>query len=160
MIDQMTSPTLFTGTGFILEQKRLGVNDTMTIKDINGNPVAYVKMIIKGLLNRGPSGYWFEFEGTDGAHLGEVHLKQLAGRPTYDVYDSKGAALSRRKRRLFKLIGSEWWIEDPSGQEIARANGNLEDDFTICTPSKEPVAAIRKNWTFRDFHSRNPKPIH
>lgn len=139
---------IFTGTGYIIEQKILTLRDTYGIKDRNGNLLAYVK---KQIVSFGPK-FWFETP--DGTRLGEIHGKALAFRPTFEIYDQQGKLLATVKKKIAKLLGSEWWMEAPSGNEIAKINGNIvAHDYMIESPSKTPIAQIHKKWvSIRDSY--------
>ena len=139
---QVTSSTpAFTGTEYIVEQKIVAMRDTFGIKDRNGNPLAYVK---KKIVSFGPK-FWFE--ALDGTRLGEVDGKVLTVRPTFEIYDVQGKLLGVVKKKILKLLGSEWWLEDPPGQEVARIKGNItEHDFTIQSSSGATIAQIHKKW--------------
>ncbi len=132
---------LFSGNGYIIEQKILALRDTFGIKDQSGNQLAYVK---KQLVSFGPK-FWYE--STDGQRLGEIHGKILALRPTFEIYDAQGQLQAQVKKKIMKLIGEEWWMENASGQEIARIKGNVwEHDYRIQDPSGQMIAQIHKKW--------------
>ena len=50
--------------------------------------------------------------------------------------------------------GSEWWLEDNSGNEVARIKGNItEHDFTVQSPSGSRIAQVHKKWvSIRDSY--------
>jgi uncharacterized protein YxjI len=136
-----SSSAPFAGTQFIVEQKIMAMRDTFGIKDRNGNLLAYVK---KKIVSLGPN-FWFE--SPDGARLGEVKGKILAVRPTFEIYDTQGQLLAVVKKKVLKFLGSEWWLENASGQEVARIKGNItEHDFTIQSPVGTALAQIHKKW--------------
>ena len=53
------------------------------------------------------------FETPDGSRLGEMRGKVLTVRPTFEIYDAQGI-VSVVKKKILKLLGSEWWLEDGS----------------------------------------------
>lgn len=140
---------LFSGNAYIIEQKILAFRDTFGIKDPNGNLLAYVK---KELVSFGPK-FWFETP--DGNHVGEIHGKVLTVRPTFEIYAGQGQLVAQVKKQLLKLIGEAWWMEDPSGQRIAKIKGNIwEHDYTIQDMNGGAIAQIHKKWvTIRDSYS-------
>ncbi len=140
---------LFSDSGYIIEQKILALRDTFGVKDRNGNLLAYVK---KQLVSFGPK-FWYETP--DGNKLGEIHGKVLTVRPTFEIYNGQGQLVAQVKKQLLKLIGEAWWMEDPSGQRIAKINGNIwEHDYTVQDMSGAPIAQIHKKWvTVRDSYS-------
>src|SRR5437763_1229750 len=55
--------------------------------------------------------------------------------------------LLRLKKKLFSLLGSQWWMEDSSGHEIAKVSGNIwEHDYRVETPADAQIAQIHKKW--------------
>ncbi len=132
---------MFSGNGYIIEQKVLALRDTFGIKDQAGNLLAYVK---KQLVSFGPK-FWYET--TNGQHLGEIHGKVIAIRPTFEIYDGQGRLRARVKKKILKLLGEAWWMEDGSGNEIAKIKGNvLEHDYYMQDLSGAPIAQIHKKW--------------
>jgi uncharacterized protein YxjI len=79
--------------------------------------------------------------------------KVLTVRPTFEIYDPQGL-VAVVKKKVLKLIGSEWWLEDNSGNEIARIKGNItQHDFTIQSASGSEVARVHKKWvSIRDSY--------
>jgi uncharacterized protein YxjI len=72
--------------------------------------------------------------------------KVLTVRPTFEIYDAQGL-VAVVKKKVLKLMGSEWWLEDGSGTEIARIKGNItEHNFSIQSPSGIETALINKKW--------------
>ena len=140
---------LFSGNGYTIEQKILALRDTFGIKDRSGNQLAYVK---KQLVSFGPK-FWYE--STNGEKLGEIHGKVLAIRPTFEIYNSQGQLVAQVKKKILKLIGEAWWMENSSGQEIAKIKGNVwEHDYYIQDTSGQPIAQIHKKWvSVRDSYN-------
>jgi uncharacterized protein YxjI len=139
--------SVFAGTEYIVEQKIVALRDTFGIKNRNGNLLAYVK---KKIVSWGPH---FFFETPDGTRLGEMRGKVLSVRPTFEIYDDQGL-IAVVKKKILKLLGSEWWLENSSG-EIARIKGNItEHNFSIQSPTGTEIAQISKKWvSVRDSYS-------
>jgi uncharacterized protein YxjI len=139
--------SVFSGTEYIIEQKIVALRDTFGIKDRNGNLLAYVK---RKIVSWGPQ---FYFETPDGARLGEMNGKVLTVRPTFEIYNPQGL-VAVVKKKILKLIGSEWWLEDASGNEVARIKGNItEHEFSIQSSSGTEIARIHKKWvSIRDSY--------
>jgi uncharacterized protein YxjI len=128
------------GNEYIIEQKIVALQETLGIKDRNGNLLAYAK---KKLVSWGPQ---FVFETPDGTGFGEMRGKVLTVRPTFEIYNKQGLVAVVRKK-ILKLLGSEWWLEDSSGKEIGRIKGNItQHDFSILSPSGNQVAQVHKKW--------------
>jgi uncharacterized protein YxjI len=139
--------SVFSGTEYIIEQKIVALRDTFGIKDRNGNLLAYVK---RKIVSWGPQ---FYFETPDGTRLGEMKGKVLTVRPTFEIYDPQ-RLVAVVKKKILKLIGSEWWLEDASGNEVARIKGNItEHEFSIQSSSGTELARIHKKWvSIRDSY--------
>jgi len=130
----------FTGKEYIIEQKIAAMRETFGVKDRNNTLLAYVK---KKLVSWGPQ---FDFETVGGARFGEMRGKVLTVRPTFEIYDDQGL-VAVVKKKVLKLLRSEWWLENATGREIARIKGNITaHEFSIQSPSGVPVAVIHKKW--------------
>ena len=138
----------FRATQYVIEQKILAIRDTYGIKDTSGNLLAYVK---QQLMSFGPR-FWYE--APDGSRLGEIHGKILTIRPTFEIYDGQGQLRAVVKKKLVNLIGENWWMENDSGQEIAKVHGNIwEHDYNVQAPDGGHIAQIHKKWvSVRDFY--------
>jgi len=133
--------TVFAGSQYIIEQKIVALRNTFGIKNRNGDLLAYVK---KQIVSFGPK-FWFETP--DGTKLGEVHGLMLTVRPTFEIYDAQGTILAIVQKKILKILGSEWWLEDTAGQEIARIKGNIvQHNFVIQSPTGTQIAKIHKKW--------------
>lgn len=139
----------FSGSIYTIEQKILSIRDTFGIKDQNGNLLAYVK---KEFVSFGPK-FWFE--SPTGEHLGQIHGKVLTIRPTFEIYDNQGQLRAQVKKKLMKLFGETWWMEDASGNEIAKINGKiLEHDYYMQDMNGQAIAQIHKKWvSVRDSYN-------
>jgi len=143
------SAGLFNQNKYTIEQKLVALRDTFGIKDLNGNLLGYVKQKI---VSMGPK-FWFE--DTSGVQLGEIDGKIVSIHNEYDVKDQNGQLKARIKKKILKLIGSEWWMEDEQGQQMARVKGNYtEHEYQILTPDGNIIAQIHKKWvTIRDSYN-------
>jgi len=143
------SAGMFDQDKYTIEQKLVALRDTYGVKDLNGNLLGYVKQKIVSL---GPK-FWFE--DTHGVQLGEVDGKVVSIHNEYEVKDQNGQLRARIKKKILKLIGSEWWMEDVQGQEIAKVKGNYTaHDYQILAPDGGLIAQIHKKWvTIRDSYN-------
>ncbi len=131
----------FRASQYVIEQKILAIRDTYGIKDTSGNLLAYVN---QQLMSFGPR-FWYE--APNGSRLGEIHGKILAIRPTFEIYDGQSQLRAVVKRKLVNLIGENWWMENASGQEIAKVHGNIwEHDYNVQAPDGGRIAQIHKKW--------------
>ena len=111
----------------------------------------------------------YDFSSRDGTKLGEgdgnflqfpakfvvldanktemMHLngKLLSIRREFDVYDPSGNLVGIMKKKLVKLIGSEYWVEK-NGVDYMRIFGNfVEHDYRM-EVNKIPVAQVHRKW--------------
>ena len=58
------------------------------------------------------------------------------------------------KKKILKLIGTEWWMEDQFGNEMARIKGNfVGHTYDMVAPDKTTIARVYLNWvTIRDTY--------
>ena len=111
----------------------------------------------------------YDFTARDGTKLGEgdgnflqfpakfvvldannaevMHLngKLLSIRGEFDIYDPSGNLVGIMKKKLLKLIGSEYWVEK-NGVEYMRIFGNfVEHDYRM-EVNKVQVAQVHRKW--------------
>ena len=122
----------------------------MLLKIDKGTLLAYIK---RKFLSVGMN-FWFENPSNPIERYGEVHGKVLAVRPTFEIYDAQGQLVGTVRKKILKLLGSEWWLTNNLGVEIARIKGNLiEHDFTVYSTDGTAIAQIHKKWvTVRDAY--------
>jgi uncharacterized protein YxjI len=111
----------------------------------------------------------YDFEDTQGHKLGEgdgnffqlpakfhvldnsknplfsVEGKLVSIRRQFNFRDAQGNQLGEIKKKLVKLIGSEYWVEQ-NGVQFLRIYGNFfEHDYMFAT-NGQPVAQVHKKW--------------
>jgi len=140
---------LFGQKKYIIEQKLVALRDTYGVKDLDGNLLGYVKAKI---VSFGPK-FWFE--DLNGVQVGEIDGKVVSIYNEYEVKDQTGKLRARIKKKILKLIGSEWWMENAQGQQIAKVKGNFtEHEYQILDPNGSLIAQIHKKWvTVRDSYN-------
>ena len=131
---------------FIVNQKLLAVRNTYVIKNRQGQQLGFVK---QQYLAWGPH-FWFE--DLAGNRLGEVNGKVMTIHNEYEIKDSRGQLCGKVKKKIMKLIGTEWWMEDPNGNEIARIKGNfVQHTYQMVAPDRSVIAKVHLAWvTIRD----------
>jgi uncharacterized protein YxjI len=138
-LEPKTPELVFSSREYTIEQPiaESMVIDTFNIKDRNGNLLATAKEKMSWELQ-------FQIETPDGTRLGEMRKKALTLPLTFEIYDTQGL-VAVVKRKIFSL---DWWLEDISGAEIARINGDITGhNFTIQSPYKTEIAQVHKKWT-------------
>ncbi|MEM2118045.1 MAG: hypothetical protein QW386_03385 [Candidatus Bathyarchaeia archaeon] len=132
---------MFDHKEFIVDQRLLSVRNTYVVKNKFGEQLGFIK---QEFISLGPK-FWFEDNA--GAHLGEIDGKVLTVHHEYEIRDKDGNAKARIKKKVLKLFGSEWWMEDVEGKEIARIKGNVvRHTYDIISPDKITIARVHLNW--------------
>jgi uncharacterized protein YxjI len=126
---------------FTVDQRLLSVRNTYVIKNRLGEQLGFIK---QEFVSFGPK-FWFEDNA--GVHLGEVDGKVITVHHEYEVKDKDGQLKARVKKKILKLFGSEWWMENPEGHEIARIKGNIvHHTYDIIAPDKTLIAQVHLKW--------------
>jgi uncharacterized protein YxjI len=126
---------------FTVDQRLLSVRNTYVIKNRLGEQLGFIK---QEFVSWGPK-FWLE--DNDGVHWGEIDGKVLTVHHEYEIKDKDGQVKARIKKKIMKLFGSEWWMEDPNGDEMARIKGNLvHHTYDIVAPDKTLIAKVHLNW--------------
>jgi len=126
---------------FTVDQRLLTIRNTYVIKDRLGQQLGLVK---QEFLSWGPH-FWFE--DNVGSRLGEVNGKVVTVHHEYEVKDENGQSVARIKKKILKLFGSEWWLEDHEGHEIARIKGNIvHHTYDIVSSDKTTIAKVHRGW--------------
>jgi uncharacterized protein YxjI len=87
----------------------------------------------------------FQVIDNSGALLMSVEAKLISIRRQFTFHDSQGAVLGAIKKKLVKLIGSEYWVEK-NGEEFLRIYGNfVEHDYYFAVNGQQ-VAQVHKKW--------------
>ncbi|MCB9099956.1 MAG: LURP-one-related family protein [Anaerolineales bacterium] len=133
---------------YIIDQKLFSIRGTYLIKDANGGEIGKVD---GKLLSWGAN---YQFVDTSGQMLGRLSQKVIRIRPTFQILDANEKLVVTMKQKLFKLIGSEYWFEDPTGHEILRAKGKFHAHaYTLFDNQGGTVAEVNKKWvSLRDSY--------
>jgi uncharacterized protein YxjI len=131
---------------FTVDQRLLSVRNTYVVKNRLGEQLGFIK---QEFVSWGPH-FWLE--DNLGAHQGEINGKVVTVNHEYEIKDKDGQVKARIKKKILKLLGSEWWMEDVDGHEIARIKGNIvHHTYDIVAPDKTTLAKVHLNWaTIRD----------
>ncbi len=138
---RVTDMTMLDHREFIVDQRFLSVRNTYVIKDRSEEQLGYIKQEFVSL---GPK-FWLE--DNNGVHLGVVDGKVISIHNEYEIKDKDGQLKARIKKKILKFFGSEWWMEDPDGREIARIKGNVvRHTYDMIAPDKSVIAKVHLNW--------------
>jgi uncharacterized protein YxjI len=82
---------------------------------------------------------------SDGQQIMEVRGKLISLRHEFGIYDPSGNLLGTMKKKIVKLIGQEYWLEQ-NGTELMRVYGNFTDHDYRMTIGGQQVAQVHKKW--------------
>ena len=132
---------MFDHREFTIDQRLLSVRNTYVVRDRGGEQLGFIK---QEFLSWGPK-FWFE--DNNRVHLGEIDGKVLTLHHEYEIKSKEGQVMARIKKKILKILGSEWWMENPEGREMARINGNIvHHTYDIVAPDKTTIAKVHLRW--------------
>ncbi len=79
------------------------------------------------------------------AALMSVQGKLLTIRHQFSFHDNAGNEIGTIKKKLMKLFGEEYWVEQ-NGNEFMRIYGNFTEHDYRFEVNKQPVAYVHKKW--------------
>lgn len=127
---------------FTVDQRLLSVRNTYVLKNRLGEQLGFVK---QEFLSWGPH-FWLEDNA--GTRLGEIDGKVVTVHHEYEIKDKDGHVKAKIKKKVLKLFGSEWWMEDADCHELARIKGNIiHHAYDMVAPDKTTIAKVNLNWT-------------
>jgi uncharacterized protein YxjI len=134
---------------FVIDQKLLTTRNTYVIKNRQQEQLGFAK---RELLTFGPR---YSLEGNSGEHLGEIVGKAVSLNNEFEIKDGAGKLVGRVKKKVLKVLGSEWDMEDPQGNEIAKLDGDiLHHNYNMVAPDRSVIAQIHLKWaTIKDEYS-------
>ena len=127
---------------FTVDQRLLSVRNTYVINNKLGEQLGFVK---QEFVSWGPH-FWLE--DNSGTRLGEIDGKVVTVHHEYEIKNRDGQVKARIKKKILRLFGSEWWMENADGHEIARIRGNIvHHTYDMVAPDKTTIAKVHLNWT-------------
>lgn len=86
-----------------------------------------------------------DLNGSPGHEIIHINGKLLSLRHEFELYDASGNLLGSMKKKIVKLIGEEYWLEQ-NGRELMRVYGNFtEHDYSMSVNGQQ-VAQVHKKW--------------
>jgi len=71
--------------------------------------------------------------------------KILSLRHEFKLYDANGHELGSMKKKIAKLVGQEYWLEQ-NGQELMRVYGSFTAHDYLMSINDQPVAQVHEKW--------------
>ncbi len=130
---------LLTANELTLNKKIVSVREHYDIQDASGTPLGQAD----GNFFQLPAK--FAVLDSTGAQILSVNGKLVSLRREFDIYDSGGNMLAAIKKKIARLIGSEYWLE-LNGNQFVRIYGNfVEHDYRFQANGVD-VAQVHKKW--------------
>jgi uncharacterized protein YxjI len=123
----------------VMEKKILSLREHYDLKDRQGTRI--------GGADANFIQFPAKFSVFDQTHSEVMHLqgKILSFRKEFTMYDPSGNQLGVIRKKLLKLVGSEYWLER-NGVEFMRIYGNFtEHDYQMAV-NQVQVAQVHKKW--------------
>lgn len=123
----------------VLNKKILSVREHYDIQSTSGSQLGEAE----GNFVQFPAK--FEVRDANGDEVMHVIGKLISLRREFEMYDPAGGILAAIKKKIIKLIGSEYWLE-LNGSQFARIYGNfVEHDYRFQVNGTD-VAQVHKKW--------------
>jgi uncharacterized protein YxjI len=131
--------SLLAAKEIVMNKKILSLTEHYDFQDRDGNR-----------LGEG-DGNFFQFpakfvvRGANGEELMHLNGKLISLRKEFDMYDPSSNLLGAIKKKLVKLIGSEYWVEKDKVQ-FMRVYGNFTEHDYRMEVNGTPVAQVHMAW--------------
>ncbi len=134
--------TLLKTNNIVMKKKILSLREHYDIEDLNGRKIGegdgnFVQVPAKFIVS----------EVTDSSKSEVMHIdgKVLSLRHQFTLYDSNGNQLGELKKKIAKLIGQEYWLEQ-NGTELMRIYGKFTQHDYQMTVNGQQVAQVHRKW--------------
>ena len=138
MVAGMTG-SLLEANDIVMKKKILSVREHYDFEDVQGTK-----------LGEGDGNFFqfpakFQVLDNSGTQVMNLEAKLISIRRQFTFHDSQGAVLGVIKKKIVKLFGSEYWVEQ-NGNEFMRIYGNfVEHDYSFAVNGQQ-VAQVHKKW--------------
>jgi uncharacterized protein YxjI len=139
MMSGATAASLLELNDIIMKKKILSLREHYDFEDTQGNKLGegdgnFFQFLAKFQVVDNSRSLLFSLEG-----------KLISIRRQFNFFDAQGSQLGQIKKKLIKLIGQEYWVEQ-NGVEFIRIYGNfVEHDYRF-EVNKQLVAQVHKKW--------------
>jgi uncharacterized protein YxjI len=86
-----------------------------------------------------------EVPGSTATEVLRIEAKLISLRHEFTLYEPSGAPLGSMKKKIMKLIGQEYWLEQ-NGVELMRIYGNFTDHDYKMSIGGQQVAQVHRKW--------------
>ncbi|HEV2225901.1 MAG TPA: LURP-one-related family protein [Nitrososphaerales archaeon] len=134
----MTS-SLLEANDIVMKKKILSVREHYDFEDVQGNK-----------LGEGDGNFFqfpakFQVLDSSGTQVMNLEAKLISIRRQFTFHDPQGSLLGAIKKKIVKLFGSEYWVEQ-DGNEFLRIYGNFVEHDYLFAVNGQQVAQVHKKW--------------
>ena len=129
---------------FVMQKKILSIHEHYDFLDEEGNQLGQADGNIVQIPPK------FVVADTHGMDLMHMQGKTISFRHEFTLYTPNGEELGTMKRKIAKLVGEEFWLEQ-NGREIMRIFGDFTEHDYKMQINGSVVATVHRRWaTVRD----------
>ncbi|MDA4119621.1 MAG: LURP-one-related family protein [Thaumarchaeota archaeon] len=131
--------SLLEANDIVMKKKILSVREHYDFEDVQGNK-----------LGEGDGNFFqfpakFQVLDNSGTQVMNLEAKLISIRRQFTFHDPQGSALGAIKKKIVKLFGSEYWVEQ-NGNEFMRIYGNFVEHDYLFAVNGQQVAQVHKKW--------------
>ncbi len=131
--------SLLEANDIVMKKKILSVREHYDFEDVQGNK-----------LGEGDGNFFqfpakFQVLDNSGTQAMNLEAKLISIRRQFTFHDPQGSVLGAIKKKIVKLFGSEYWVEQ-NGNEFMRIYGNFVEHDYLFAVNGQQVAQVHKKW--------------
>jgi uncharacterized protein YxjI len=145
------APTVFTPSAGSTTANLLQLNDIVMKKKILSVREHYDFEDTQGTKRGEGNGNFFQFPAkfqvldNSGTLLMSLEAKLISIRRQFTFHDEQGTVLGTIKKKIVKVFGSEYWVEQ-NGNQFLRIYGNFVEHDYLFAINGQQVAQVHKKW--------------
>jgi uncharacterized protein YxjI len=133
------SGSLLEANDIVMKKKILSVREHYDFEGVQG-----------GKLGEGDGNFFqfpakFQVLDSSGSQVMSLEAKLISIRRQFTFRDPQGTVLGAIKKKIVKLFGSEYWVEQ-NGNEFLRIYGNFVEHDYLFAVNGQQVAQVHKKW--------------
>jgi uncharacterized protein YxjI len=131
--------SLLEANDIVMKKKILSVREHYDFEDVQGNKLGegdgnFIQFPAK-----------FQVLDNSGTQMMNLEAKLISIRRQFTFHDPQGSVLGAIKKKIVKLFGSEYWVEQ-NGNEFLRIYGNFVEHDYLFAVNGQQVAQVHKKW--------------
>jgi uncharacterized protein YxjI len=140
-----TTEGLLDAREIVMKKKIMSIREHYDFEDRNGKNLGegngnFFQVPAKFIVLTSPDSM-----GNAGHEIMHIDGKILSFRHEFNLFDESGILLGTMKKKIVKLIGQEYWLEQ-NGHELMRVYGNFTAHDYSMSINGQSVAQVHKNW--------------